>query len=66
MLTEFYPVSSKEPSSCFSFHERKAHHVQMNASEFNGCPSNRVSTVKWLQTPFLSNHRAPLTPLILI
>lgn len=60
MPTEFYPVISEEPSSCFGCHERKVQHqIQLNASEFNGCPSelSLVSTVKWLQTPFLSNRR---------
>lgn len=59
MPTEFYPVISEEPSSCFGCHERKVQHqIQLNASEFNGCPSelSLVSTVKWLQTPLLSNR----------
>lgn len=59
MLTKFYHVISEEPSSCFGCYEIKAQHqIQMNASELNGCTSNLVSTVKWLQTPFLSNRRA--------
>lgn len=60
MATEPFPVIIGEPSSCFGCHERRAQHqIQMNASEFNECPSKLclVSTVKWLQTPVLSNRR---------
>lgn len=61
MPTDLYPVMIGEPSFCFGCHERKAQHqIQMNASEFNECPSklSLVNTGKRLQTPFLSNPRA--------